>query len=139
MKTVRNLLALLFFMSALAATAQYDPAKVCRVEEGRMIFTLDKNWSKTQMQEIIRQFNLDTMVVKKVWSGLSEIKSGKQTWTITKVDAHHVELSRPFGTGAKSSRTGNVIIVDDRFINASGINERFASPWKRPTAAGWFR
>ena len=129
MKTVRNLLALLFFMSALAATAQYDPAKVCRVEEGRMIFTLDKNWSKTQMQEIIRQFNLDTMVVKKVWSGLSEIKSGKQTWTITKVDAHHVELSRPFGTGAKSSRTGNVIIVDDRFINASGINERVASPY----------
>ena len=124
MKTCGWKMVLLMLLTSLVASAQFDPSKVCRVENGRLIITFDKGWSKAQKLEIARLFDLDSILVFQKFDGFKEITVKGTIWHVARLDANRVEISKPLGKASTPTGTGNVIILDDRWINAEGVNKR---------------
>jgi hypothetical protein len=91
--------------------AQFDPDKVCRIENGQIIFSLNLKWSEKEKKEISALFDLDSVLIAQVYSGKSVIPIGSETWKVKKVNSNMVELSKPV-----SSNTGNNINVNDIFL-----------------------
>jgi 1,4-alpha-glucan branching enzyme len=108
----------------VAAQAQYDPSKVCRVEDGKLIFMLNKDWTRTQKLEVAQLFDLDTTLVLDIYDGRHAIKAGTTTWQVATRNSGWVELSKPLGQASSPTGTGNVVILDDKWINAEGIQKR---------------
>lgn len=128
MKRTVLLIMLLLLGSVLPMAAQ-EVNNVCRVEEGKMIFTLDKTWTAAQQQKVIREFNLDSDIFENAFSGKAAFSSGNQQWQVKQIDSKRVEISRPFGKSRPASPAENVIFVDDRYITAEGLNKRTESPY----------
>jgi len=42
------ILATMLVLMSLTGTAQFNPERVCRVADGRLIFTLDRRWTQAQ-------------------------------------------------------------------------------------------
>jgi len=50
---------------------QNDINSICKIEDGKIIFLIDLKWDNTQREDIIRQFDIDSIVMAKVFEGLS--------------------------------------------------------------------
>jgi hypothetical protein len=124
MKAGRILLLLMIMGLSMGLRAQFDPEKICRLDEGKLIFTLDKNWTKAQKLEVAQLFDLDSTLVLNVYDGKKEITARSVKWEIRQLGGGKVELIKQMGMAKTPTGTGNVIILDDRWINAEGINER---------------
>lgn len=124
MTTGKWKMVLVVSLISLSVNAQFDPSKVCRVENGKLIFTLNGQWSNAQKLEIARLFDLDSILVFHKFDGIKEITVKGTIWHVSKLDASRVELSKPMGSESTPTGTGSVIILDDRWINAEGVNKR---------------
>ena len=49
-------LLLYFQLTTFVSVGQVVPGKVCRIDEGRLIFTLDSRWSSEERKKISRIF-----------------------------------------------------------------------------------
>jgi len=58
-----RMLTMILLVTATGVHAQFDPKKVCRVEDGNLVFTLDQRWSSKQRKEIVKMFNLDSTML----------------------------------------------------------------------------
>ncbi|HTX88154.1 MAG TPA: glycogen-binding domain-containing protein [Bacteroidales bacterium] len=115
---------ILLLLTGLEARAQFDPSRVCHLEDGKLIISLDKRWTQEQKIEVSRLFDLDSSLVLNVYDGKQQITAGGTTWKITKVDDYRVEISKVISGGASPTGTGTVIMMDDSWINAQGANTR---------------
>ena len=124
MKTLlRPVILFVFFVAALAARSQYDPKDICRIDDNQVILKLDRNWTSTQTREVMKQFDIDSSFLSEAFSGKAEIIVNGVKWSVKKLDTHRVELSKPMDNGAAMVRN-DVYMLDDRWINAAGIEER---------------
>jgi hypothetical protein len=118
-------IALLLFLTAgFTANGQVDPSKVCRVENGKLVITISTAWTKAQKLEVARLFELDTVLVLSDYTGKKEITSGGIKWEVVQLGGTKVELSKPMGKSSVPSASQNGIILDDRLMNADGLNKR---------------
>ncbi len=100
---------------AMPGLAQVNPRDACHVEEGRLVFTLDLQWTAAQKKEVSQLFDLDSAVMAGVWAGKSEVTVKGVAWKVRKTSARIVELSKSLTgdtTSAKSS--SDVIMIDDQ-------------------------
>ncbi|MCX6284352.1 MAG: hypothetical protein NTW31_08975 [Bacteroidetes bacterium] len=124
MKTgIRHILLPAFILISLWARTQHDPKDVCRIDNNRVIFMLNRNWSAAERKDIIKQFDLDSTLLVEAFNGKTEITVNKIKWAVKKIDNNRVELSKPM-EGGPSLNQGDVYMLDDRWINAAGIEER---------------
>lgn len=110
-------------------SGQTAPEKACRLEQGRLVFTLDNRWTLQQRNQVITLFDLDCLLVVTAIKG--EIPPEARTlWTLKKLDANRVELSKPLKS-ADGIRTDlqDVTLLDDKWITPSGITERESVPY----------
>lgn len=96
MKTIRYfiLLFVVLLFSSLQGRAQFDPEKVCRIENDQLIFTLNLKWSEKEKKEVMALFDLDSVLMAQVYSGKTIIAVGDENWTVKKLPANLVELSK---------------------------------------------
>ena len=122
MKTsIRITLLLIGLLSFIASNAQFNPEKVCRVENGRIIFTLNLNWTGKEKSELSNLFDLDSSLVKQVFSGKTVISLDQETWNVKKITTSVVELSK--SVNSKSDKTipiNDLFLVIDKWMNFSG-------------------
>ena len=64
---------MVFLLTALNGMSQFDATKVCRVENGRTYFRIDLRWNNAQKKELMRLFDLDSLVLDAVYSGKKEV------------------------------------------------------------------
>jgi hypothetical protein len=114
---------LVFLATAIVAWSQYDPKDICRIDNNRMIIKLDRSWTAAQKTEVMKQFDIDSALMAEAFSGKPVITVNKVKWNVKKLDNHRVELSKPMGAGPSLSKE-DVYMLDDRWINAAGIEER---------------
>lgn len=93
------------------ATAQLDPEKVCRIDNGQLIFTLNLKWSDSEKKEVMQLFDLDSALIAQVFSGKTILTVGNETWKVRKTGASIVELSKSVQT-----RSDRKVIVEDLFL-----------------------
>ncbi len=127
MKRFRGWLIVPIIILTVHLQAQFDPGKVCRVEEGKMIFTLNKGWTNAQKLEVARLFDLDSALVLNIYDGKKEITAAGIVWQIRPLGGGKVELVKQMGAARTPTGTGTVVILDDRWINAEGVNERISA------------
>jgi hypothetical protein len=121
---------LILLLPAITIQAQFNPKTICRIEEGKIYFRIDLNWTKDQRKELTRLFDLDTMVVKGVYEGKKEITSKGSGWQVVRLNNHLVELSKVLNTmPVKPSNTNDVIMLDDRWLSIAGAAERVSATY----------
>jgi hypothetical protein len=101
----------------LAGSAQFDPTKVCTLEDGKLIFRIDRRWTKAQFREISGLFDLDTLLIDKALKGDKEFEKNEEYWKITMISNNIIEIVKSH-TPSKGSieGTGDVIILADKWI-----------------------
>ncbi|MCX6245036.1 MAG: glycogen-binding domain-containing protein [Bacteroidetes bacterium] len=124
-KQATYILTLIFLLSVFPVLAQFNPKTICRVENGKIYFRIDLNWTKAQQKELIRLFDLDTIVVQGVYNGKENITVKGTSWQVVKLNDHLVELSKLLAAmPVRAPSSNDIIMLDDRWLNAEGAAER---------------
>ncbi|HAH23834.1 MAG TPA: hypothetical protein DCL77_08765 [Prolixibacteraceae bacterium] len=116
-----SLLFMTLMFNSLVTQAQLDPDKVCHIENGQLIFTLNLKWSEKEKKEVSKLFDLDSTLIAQVYSGKSVIVSGNETWKVKKIQGTLVELSKSVQSKAdKSIRMNDLLLVVENWMNFAG-------------------
>jgi 1,4-alpha-glucan branching enzyme len=108
-------------LSSLTTRAQLDPEKVCRIENGQLIFTLNLKWTEKEKKEISMLFDLDSALIAQVYNGKTSITIGVESWKTKKLQANLVELSKSVQTKAdKNIKANDLFLVIDSWTNFAG-------------------
>jgi hypothetical protein len=107
--------------SSLSTNAQFDPDKVCRIENGQLIFTLNLKWSEKEKKEVSTLFDLDSALIAQVYTGKTEIVIGNENWKVKKIPPNLVELSKSVQSKAdKNMKVNDLFLVIDNWVNFAG-------------------
>ncbi len=124
------LLSFFLLFIALTCKAQLDIKKVCRLEEGRLVLTLDQRWSQAQRTAVSRLYALDSALLADAFALKPVIKEKNNTWITRKVDAHYVELSKEQRKPAAGETASNkIFLIDDKSVDLSVAKERESVPY----------
>jgi len=115
------LLILALLLSSLTAKAQFDPDKVCRIDNGQLIFTLNLKWTDKEKKEISTLFDLDSALIAQVYSGKTTLVINGENWKAKKLSVNLVELSKSVQSGAdKNIKVNDLFLVIDSWMNFAG-------------------
>jgi len=114
--TTRYILLIIGLICTLTSLAQYNPDKVCRIENGELIFSLNLKWSEKEKKEISVLFDLDSTLMAKAYTAIPEIVVGNVTWKVKKVKPNLVELSKPIQSKPAQSKDGKILKNDDVYL-----------------------
>ena len=122
---IRITLLLIGIFNFMNLQAQFNPEKICRVENGQLIFTINLNWSEKEKQELEELFDLDSMLLVKVYSGKTTIGLDNEKWIVKRINSSLVELSKPVSSKSeKSIQLNDLFLVIDKWMNFTGkVNE----------------
>lgn len=124
------LLVLVFLLAVSAGMAQFNPANICRVENGRIYFRIDLKWTHDQQKEVARLFDLDSLVLKSVFAGQTSINVKDAQWQVVKLNDHLVELSKVIkAMQVRPASSNDVFMVDDRWMKVAAEAERVSVDW----------
>lgn len=119
MRPITNYIFILFclLLPYYGAAQQFDPKKVCRLDNGNIVFKLDKRWNAKQKKEIGKLFDLDSTLLAKAYQGNSEFTLQKDKWSVKKIDQYTFELSKVINSAPVSHVKANDIFIMDDFLN----------------------
>ncbi|MBK7172105.1 MAG: glycogen-binding domain-containing protein [Bacteroidales bacterium] len=92
-KTIYLFLLLLVLLNT-TLKAQFDPSKICRLEDNRLIFQLNSDWTDAQKKEVLQLFDLDSVLFVKAFEGVPIISVDSITWQISIITSKIVEASK---------------------------------------------
>jgi hypothetical protein len=100
---------------------QIDPGKVCRIDDGRMVFTLSLKWSEKDKQQIMERFDLDSALISAVYGGKTRIEAGGEIWSVAIVSSGIVELSKPLvAEGTQGPHPSDLFLLIDDWMEFGG-------------------
>ncbi len=56
-KIIQNILIPVFLFAGFGSNAQFDPDKMCRIDDGQLIFTINLNWSDKEKKQLSELFD----------------------------------------------------------------------------------
>ena len=118
MKSIFRYLLFMFFAAALTGClSDYKSKPVCRVENDRIIFRLDKRWSEQQKREIIGQYELDSNLVARAYLSNGEELIDSILWEYKSLNTFFAELSKPLDNlSGDFLQRNEVLIINDSWI-----------------------
>jgi hypothetical protein len=131
MKLGRTFFLVIFFlMMVFIARSQFNPGSVCRMDNGRLTFTLDTRWTPAQRKEIGRLFDLDSALLSEAFAAKAVITEKDNIWTTRRLDKNRIELSQSKNK-SKGAEAGNrkIILLDDQWIGLSAPTDRESVPY----------
>jgi hypothetical protein len=99
--TVISILILLRFVMF----AQIDTKTICHIDNGRIVFKLDKNWNSEQFTEVSRLFDLDSALLSEAFKVNKEFVYDSVVWNIKQLTSSIIELSKDIKKSSESSIT----------------------------------
>ncbi len=115
----KPVLLLLGLLLTFTVKAQFDPGSVCRVVDGKLVITLDKNWTELQKAEIFKLFNLDSTLYKRAFRGSAQLSPDSSQWQVKIVNPGKVEISKPVVTAPSFTFPQDVLLIDNDWIRAT--------------------
>ena len=125
MKTIaRFTLLFIGIFSFMTAQAQFSPDKVCRIENGHLIFTINLKWTEKEQKELMQLFDLDSTLIAQVFSGKNVISGEYEAWKVKKIKPTVVELSKPVDSKSdKNIKINDLFLEIDKWRNFEGNTE----------------
>lgn len=77
---------------SIAVSAQFDPMKVCRLEDGKLVFRIDNRWTGEQFLEVRKLFDLDSLLIDRALKGDREFNTKEGSWQITRINNNIIEF-----------------------------------------------
>jgi hypothetical protein len=115
------LLVVLGLLSFLTSQAQFNPEKICRIEDGRIIFSINLKWSPEEKKELSTLFDLDSALIAQTFNGKQVIDCAGEIWKVKKTGGTMVELSKIVGGKAdRNIKINDVMLVIDKWMNFTG-------------------
>ncbi len=107
---------------SISTKAQFDPEKICRIENGNILFSINLKWSEQEKKEVSLLFDLDSTLLARVYKGETSFTYQGDTWKVVKLKGNVVELSKAFGsaTGQSKARSNDVLLLVDSWMNFAG-------------------
>lgn len=103
---------------------------VCRIEEGRLIFRIDLNWTREQVKQVSGLFDLDSTLLSKALSGQIDSLMLADGWQWKKVNSRTAEISRflvpeipPVPHIEKGGILSKLFLMDDSWLHIPGLPE----------------
>lgn len=115
-KLFKYLVILLSVLLVNRGIAQNDSKSACRVEDGRIVFTIDLRWDNYKQSDFMKQFDLDSIVIAKVFEGKATFAIKEDLWSVKKVSTNIVELSKPLDSKEFSYVTKNNVLLSDEEV-----------------------
>ena len=113
-KLYTYIVILLFVLIVSESRAQYNPRNVCRIEDNRTIFKLDRRWTEKQRKEIRNLFDLDSLLLAAAFRGAREITLDGAKWEIKNIDNNTVEVSKDINIApVQHVNTKDIFIFDE--------------------------
>ncbi len=113
----KYLLLLGLILLPVICVAQYNPDEVCRVDNGKIIYRLDRTWTVKQKHEVSVLFALDSLLMEKAFSGVSQFSYDKVVWNVKEVKQNIFELSRPIDSQSLPEyKESDVLMLVDEFF-----------------------
>ena len=111
--------------SSLTTNAQYDPSKVCRIEDGKIVFLLNLKWTGKEKKEICELFDLDSVLISRAYKGESLISFEGENWKVTRQKNNIIELSKAYQSKSAKDivKTDDLFLLIDKWMNFSGSVE----------------
>jgi hypothetical protein len=124
------IITVFLFAHSLNLWAQVRPQDACRVDDNRLLFTIDLQWTMAQRREVASLFDLDSAVLAGVWAGKSEIRLNGVSWRVKKISSRIVELSKDLnGTVPDVADQSDVIMIDDQMAGITMETTRESLPY----------
>ena len=131
MKRSGTYFLLVFFLATvLEGMSQFNPNNVCKIDNGRLTFTIDTRWTVAQRKEIGRLYDLDSALLADAFAAKPVINEKGNIWTTRKVDTNRIELSQT-KTKSKDAEAGNnkIILLDDQWMGISAATDKESVPY----------
>lgn len=126
----RLFLAVFLFVHSVYLWAQVRPQDACRVDDNRLLFTIDLQWTVAQRREVASLFDLDSAVLAGVWVGKGEIRVNGVSWRVKKISSRIVELSKDLNDKAPDvADQADVILIDDQMAGITMESTRESVPY----------
>jgi len=107
---------LLYIMCVLATfySCLNDPAddSVARLENDRLVLTLNSNWNAGERADIARKYNIDTLLMESIFSGITSLPDSVG-WKIEKRGKKYIEISSFPGEGEFELQTSDDFMLLD--------------------------
>jgi Glycogen recognition site of AMP-activated protein kinase len=119
---LRDIFLIIFLLHSFAANAQYDPAKVCTIENGKISFRLNLKWTQKEKKEISELFDLDSTLIARAFKLEPLIVFGGEEWKVKKLNPNIIELTKPLVSKeiTRNNRMDDVFLLMDKWMNFSG-------------------
>ncbi|NMB72457.1 MAG: hypothetical protein GYA22_09945 [Bacteroidales bacterium] len=117
MKTFAKIVFILLAVGTTELKAQVNPEVTFRIENGKMILTLDLRWNAIQRYNVAKNFDIDSIAIEKAYTGVAEVTSKKDVWKVRKVNATQIELYKALDNNPVSPVTANdIFMMDDNWL-----------------------
>ncbi len=127
---IRYTMFVLAICFALSSRAQFDPDKICRIDNGQLVFTINLKWTEKEKKELTNLFDLDSVLVSQVFAGKTAIVLDGETWVVKKGKFPMVELSKPVqSAGNTGVRISDVFMVIDQWMSFAGNVDETPATW----------
>ena len=113
LKKIAVIYILLLFQ--MVSFAQIDPKTICHIDDGRIVFKLDKNWSSEQLKDVYRLFDLDSAFLSQVYRINKDFVYDSILWNIKQLSSSVIELSKEI------SKPGEFNITRDDLKNIESV------------------
>jgi len=133
-KTMRHFTSVLLIFFFIAASSevsgQFNPGKVCRMDEGRLLFTLDTRWTPAQRKEISRLYDIDSTLLADAFAAKPVINDSGTVWKTRKLDSHLIELSKDQDKPSGEPSSGEMVfLLDDDLVRIEAATELESVPF----------
>lgn len=112
-----------FFFISNPLNAQEKSVEICRIMDGKLVFTLDPQWSAAERAKIAKQYNLDSTLVAEAFKGLPEVVVNSVKWNIRQVGKGLIELSKAsVGLADLGKLLEPVFMVNDPWLRSGAVD-----------------
>lgn len=104
---------------------QVNTNDVCKMEDGRLIFTIDLRWNDEQRKQIADLFDLDSLIFTAVANGKPMVVIDNINWQIVKKEPFVYEISKALNsTPVSQMKQNDILMVEDKMIKIASAVER---------------
>lgn len=116
------LLLLLILFNGTNLFAQFDPDKICRIEEDRIVFLLEPGWGAKEKKEVSLLFDLDSTLLIRAYQGVTTITFEGETWHVRKLKTNQLELAKPLmaKSSGRLASSDDLFALIDKWMNYNG-------------------
>ncbi|MCK9618304.1 MAG: glycogen-binding domain-containing protein [Lentimicrobiaceae bacterium] len=105
----------MFFLlfAGFYAKAQHLPDNICHVNNGKLVFTINLNWTDEQIHELSQTYELDSTVISSTFKELPSFTVNGIVWTTKIIKNNIIELSKELSPPFPPSVPANQIMKFD--------------------------